>query len=162
MLQSVMSIFSGSNTRRDALATLTRIISRHELVRMGFDTGHEVDQRVKDEYDVSLGVWLFPCEENAAIKNLDVAQGVPAVTGNLRAGGLGIMTPMLVDADHVFIGVPDDKSDTIWNFFRGHVRHNTLLPGGWYHMGVQVEALVELNQSQRVSFRKRVDAMKLR
>lgn len=153
MFDDIRNLFSVTkDPRREAMVALGRLTSRYGLARMGFDSGHEADNREKLEYPMSLGVWLFPCHEEAQGRDISIDHAMPAVSANLRAGGVGILTPMSLGVEYLFVAIPDEDSASMWNVFKACVRHETKLPGGWSHTGLRVDRLCELNQEQRSRF----------
>ena len=158
MLDAVVNLFSRRNPRRDAVLGLARIISRYDLVNLGYSEGHREDRRSRDEHHASWGVWLFPCREDDRAEGLKISSGVPAVTHDLRSEGLGIMTPLRLQGDYFFVAVPDEEDDT-WKFFKGQVRHYTRRPGGWHHLGLQVLRTIVLESQQRAEFRQHIQSI---
>lgn len=155
MLDTVINLFTRKDSRRNAVLGLARIISRYDLVNLSYRTGLRENRRARDEHHASWGVWLFPCSSNATCADFQVSTGLPAVTHDLRGEGLGIMTPIRLKSEHFIIAVPDEDGDT-WKFFHGQVRHNTRRPGGWCHLGIQVESTVTLEHSQVLAFREHI------
>lgn len=158
MLDTVFNMFTGKDSHRSAVLGLARIISRFDLMEISYERGLRENRREKDEHHVSWGVWLFPCSANAKARDFSETSGVPAVTHDIRGEGLGIMTPIALQSDHFIVAIPDED-DHGWRFFKGEVRHNTLRPGGWYHLGIQVENTVSLDQSQIVAFREHIQCV---
>lgn len=154
MLDLVANLFTRNNPKRDAKNCLTRIISRYDMSRLSYEEGIEADRRSKDERHVAIGVWLFPQPENAPVGSLNVDQGVPAVTHDLRSEGLGVMTPVCIDNKRFMVATPDESER--WRFFQTEVRHNTRKPGGWYMLGLQVTSLVEIDGDDAANFRRHI------
>lgn len=151
---------------------LARILNRHDVANMTFDSGIEVDRRENRHRNVSWGVWLFPIDSSMKANELHLDHGLPAITQDLRREGIGVMTPMRLDGDQFVIAMPEtavldtfapetSSRETVWNFFRCDVRHNTRSPGGWYHLGLQVAEAVELDGGQRNDFREHVASIGL-
>ena len=155
MLDVVTSLFTRRNPRRDAENALARIMNRFDMNRMEYDSGISSDRRVRNERNVAMGVWLFPCDEGESGGSLDVQAGLPAVTHDLRNDGFGVLTPIALDHQHFAVAAFDEH----WQFFRCVVRHNTQKPGGWYHLGMEVERTLKLDSEQLKAFRVHVESI---
>ncbi|MEZ6126912.1 MAG: hypothetical protein R3C49_27660 [Planctomycetaceae bacterium] len=150
-----LNIFSRQNHYRDAVLGLARIINRFELVNMGFEEGLRDERRKRDQHHVAWGVWLFPVKPNGTAADVNLKHGLPAVTHDLRAEGVGIMTPLRLQGEHFVLAMPDEEDDS-WRFFRCVARHNTQQPGGWHQLGLQVERVIKFEQLQLKEFREHI------
>ena len=151
MLEVVANLFTRRDPRREARLGLARIISRYDMTCLSYEQGITVERRDRDERHVALGVWLFPCKATAKAADLNIASGVPAVTHDLRSDGFGVMTPVSLKHKHFFVAVPDETD--CWRFFKCDVRHNSVKPGNWYLLGLQVDVSILLDGKQRIRFR---------
>ena len=151
MLDAITRLFSKRDSRQEARLGLARIISRYDMIRLCYEEGINVDRRSRDERHIALGIWLFPCAEDATAEDFDINSGVPAVTHDLRCEGIGVMTPLPMDAEHYVVAAPDENGG--WRFFKCEVRHSTKKPGGWHLLGLQVDNVLDLDGSTRRAFR---------
>lgn len=154
MLEVVSKLFSRRDPRQEAKLGLARIISRYDMTRLSYEQGISDERRCRDERYIALGVWLFPCEAETTAHELNISCGVPAVTYDLRSGGLGVMTPMRLNFRHFVVAVPDEE-DT-WKFFRCEARHNSVKPGNWYLLGLQVDINLTIEGERRVEFKQHI------
>ena len=156
MIEAVTNLFTRRNPRQAAALGLARIISRYEMVRLGYDQGISDNRRARNERHVALGVWLFPCKATDLAADIDLTFGVPAITHDIRSEGFGVMTPVKLKHEHFIIAVPCEDEDG-WQFFRCRVCHNTKKSGNWFQLGIQVERTIELDGRQRAAFRDHID-----
>ncbi|MEQ9411869.1 MAG: hypothetical protein RIK87_29410 [Fuerstiella sp.] len=159
MLDTVVRMFTRRDPRREAASALTRIMNRHDVIRLSYEDGVFVDRRGRNEKHVAMGVWLFPCAADPEKFGIRVGDGVPAVTHDMRPNGFGIMTPMRLQHHEYAVAVQDE--DDSWKFFRCKVRHNTRKPGGWYHLGMEVERVLSPTPAEQTAFHQHVQALQL-
>lgn len=156
MLEVVSKMFTRRDPHRDAVLGLARIISRYDMVRLGYDEGITRDRRHREERHVAIGVWIFPCSADSAAADLNPQEGIPAVTRDLRGDGIGIMSPSPLRSGYAFLAAPDEEGGS-WRFFKCRVCHSTKKPGNWYQIGMQVERTIDLDGPQRTAFRAHVN-----
>lgn len=167
MLDTLFDLFTGRNPRRDAVVGLARILNRHDVANMTFQSGIEEERRENDQRKVSWGVWLFPIDPSMKANELQLDRGLPAITQDLRREGIGVMTPLELRGNQFVIAMPEDPvldtfapersgAEPFWTFFRCDVRHNTRCSGGWYQLGLQVAEAITLDGGQRRDFREHV------
>ncbi len=154
MLEVVSKLFSRRDPRQEAKLGLARIISRYDMTRLSYEQGISDERRSRDERYIALGVWLFPCEAETTPEELNISNGVPAVTYDLRSGGLGVMTPMFLNHKYFVVAVPDEADS--WKFFRCEVRHNSIKPGNWYLLGMQVDIGMAVEGARRIEFKQHI------
>lgn len=170
MLDTVLDLFSRRDPRREAVVGLARILNRHDVANMAFNSRYEIERRDNDQRKVSWGVWLFPIDAKTKASEFRLDRGLPAVTQDLRREGIGVMTPMQLGGDQFVIAMPEEPvldtyapeqsgAEPSWNFFRCDVRHNTRCPGGWFQLGLQVAESIRLESSQRIEFREHIAAI---
>ena len=148
MLSGIRSLFRANNPRNNALSKMARIVSHYSMARMIFERGLENDSRNVQTLYTSVGVWLFP----GAAKDISIKAGIPAVTRDLRSGGLGIMSLLPVMTETAVIAVPDEER---WTFLECEVRHRNVAPGGWHQIGIQVKNDVHLDVETIFEFERR-------
>lgn len=148
MLDVLTKLFTRRNPGRDAEDALARIMNRPGMDLLEYQSGISTDRRSRNERHVVMGVWLFPCDAEESGETLDLHTGLLAVTHDLRGGGFGVLTPSALEQQHFAVAALDEH----WQFFRCVVRHNTRKPGGWYHLGMEVERTLSLDSEQLNAF----------
>ena len=155
MLDVVVNMFTRRHPQRDATLALTRIMTRYDMSRIAYVEGIVDDRRSGDERNVAFGVWLFPCGPSAKAVDIDLSTGIPAVSHDVRAEGLGILTPVQLKHKNFMVAVQGDKD--VWKFFRCRVCHNTSRAGGWFQLGLNTDRVIELESYQRAAFREHIE-----
>ena len=152
MLDGIRTLFRAKNSTRDAMNRMGRILSRHSMTRMIYDRELQDERRHSSTIYSSVGVWLFPGSQ----ENLSVSSGIPAVTRDLRTGGIGIMSLIPVMTEAVVVAIPDEEQ---WTFLECVTRHKTTESGGWFQMGVEVTKEVRPASEAFLEFERRCKAI---
>ena len=153
ILSSVASMLRGPDPRHKASCSLSRIVSQLDLRDMPYDEGLIKNRRDGVTRHVSLGIWLIPMDDNQSPSAADTSFAEPAVTCDLRRHGIGVLVPKQTTAKRFLVAVAD--FDESWQFFLTEVRHQSVRPGGWFHLGLEVIRIVEPESLQISHFRNR-------
>ena len=73
----------------------------------------------------------------------------------MRRQGIGVLMPVKLAASKFLAAVADPEN--VWRFFVVTARHVTDRPGGWFQIGLSVEAMYEPDSLQTLRFRQRVE-----
>ncbi len=152
-VSSVASMLRGPDPRHKASCSLSRIVSQLDLRDMPYDEGLTKNRRDGVTRHVSLGIWLIPIAADQGPDTADTKLAEPAVTCDLRRQGIGVLVPKHMTATRFLVAVED--LDELWRFFLTEVRHQSVRPGGWSHLRLEVIRIVEPESLQISHFRNR-------
>ena len=153
ILSSFASMLRGPDPRLKASYSLSRILSQLDLRDMPYDEGMNASRRQDVTRHVSIGIWLIPIAADQGPDTADTKLAEPAVTCDLRRQGIGVLVPKHMTATRFLVAFED--LDELWRFFLTEVRHQSVRPGGWFHLGLEVIRIVEPESLQISHFRNR-------
>lgn len=155
---SISRLFSKHSPRQMAKAAIARILTQFEVDKLPFETGLLASRRDTDTRWHAIGGWMIPVLPDMSLDHLDFATPLPAVTSDIRADGIGVMLNDAVSTQRAVLALPDGEG--FWRFFLTDIRHSSPRPGGWHHVGLQIDRLFEPNSLQNEQFRGRTTAGK--
>jgi hypothetical protein len=107
-------------------------------------------RRQSESRQIALGCWIIPFEPQRPDVP-DFGSVVPAVTYDLRRGGMGLLLRETISFSVFAVALPD--KDGVWRFFECRACHQSPLPGGWNLAGLQILRIVELHPKDVTLFR---------
>ncbi len=155
ILNTISNMLHRSDPRRQASIALARLLTRLDLECMAYDEGVVANRRDAQTRHVAIGIWLIPMGENQKLDDVDTKKAIPATTCDLRRHGIGVLTPVRLQAEKYIVAVSD--SENVWRFFVSRVRHQSERTGGWTHLGLSVEKIWSPGSLQTMHFRNRVE-----
>ena len=153
IFSSLASMLCGPDPRIKASYSLSRILSQLDLRDMPYEEGVNTNRRRDVTRHVSIGIWLIPISANQSPDAADTSLAEPAVTCDLRRQGIGVLVPKHMTATRFLVAVED--LDELWRFFLTEVRHQSVRPGGWFQLGLDVIKIVDPESLQMSHFRNR-------
>lgn len=151
MLNSLGSMFTRQTPRQQAALAMARLVSQCDMQALPFDKGVQESRRKDDTRHISLGVWLVPLAADLHPDDAGLDTAIQAVTCDLRRHGIGILMPSELKCKSLIVAVAD--TDNVWRFFTGDVQHQSCRPGGWFHVGVNIDGIWKPAEHQTVAFR---------
>jgi len=97
-------------------------------------------------------VWATPCVDH---RNADYVRVMPAVTKDISAQGISFICDVDVTEPCVVIGLKQDNGDR--RFLSCTVKHCTPLDDGFFHVGLLVDQVIEVNQDEEDTMRRVID-----
>lgn len=155
VLSNLGGIFQRENPRQQAGLALTRLLTQFDMRQMPYETASCPSRRKDGSRNVTIGIWLTPFEESRGPGDADMQKAVPAATCDLRRQGIGVLMPVRMTSRKFIAAVADQEN--VWRFFVVSARHVTDRPGGWFQLGLSVEAVYEPDSLQTLRFRHRVE-----
>jgi hypothetical protein len=155
VLSNLGGVFQKRHPRQQAGLALSRLLTQFDLGQMPYESGSRPSRRADCTRNVAIGIWLIPFEEGRSPENVDLHKAIPAATCDMRRQGIGVLMPVKLAASRFLAAVADPEN--VWRFFVVTARHVTDRPGGWFQIGLSVEAMYEPDSLQTLRFRQRVE-----
>ena len=147
VLSNLGGVFQKRHPRQQAGLALSRLLTQFDLGQMPYESGSRPSRRADCTRNVAIGIWLIPFEEGRSPENVDLHKAIPAATCDMRRQGIGVLMPVKLAASRFLAAVADPEN--VWRFF--------VVTGGWFQMGLSVEAMYEPDSLQTLRFRHRVE-----
>jgi hypothetical protein len=141
VLSSLGEFFHRREERNKVAMAIARLMSKLDMEEMPFDEGLKESRRDARTRHVSIGMWLIPASDQLAFEDVDFSRSIPCVTCDLRRHGIGVLIHERLK-DTRFIAAIADLEES-WRFFHVSIRHQSQRPGGWYHLGLNVDGIAE-------------------
>ena len=154
VIDSIASLLHRSDPRKKASLVLSRILTQLDMRDLPYDEGVNTNRRRDATRRVSIGVWLIPVDPDQNPSSADTSVAEPGVTCDLRRQGIGVLVPEEQTATRFLVAVCD--LDELWRFFLTELRHESPRPGNWFHLGLDVVKIIDLESLQMSRFRKRL------
>ena len=151
ILSSIASMLRGPDPRLKASYSLSRILSQLDMRDMPYDGGVNTNRRDDGTRHIAIGIWLIPMDARQSPSEADASLAEPAVTCDLRRHGIGVLVPKHTTATRFLVAFAD--LDESWRFFLTEVRHQSIRPGGWFQLGLDVIRMVDPESLQLSHFR---------
>ena len=153
-IRSITSMLHRPDSRQKASHWLSRILTQLDVRDLPYEEGINTNRRYDGTRHVAIGIWLIPIEADQSSASVDTSLAEPAVTCDLRRQGIGVLVSEKQNATRFLVAVSD--LDDSWRFFLTDLRHQSSRPANWFHLGLDVVKIVDLEPLQMSRFRDRL------
>ena len=154
-LGGLASLFSRKNPQSQGKTVLARLMSRHDMENVPYSNNLTDDNRDGSARRMAVGVWMVP-SAGGRVGTLGTTP-VRGVTVDVRPEGFGVLTMERLSSNEFVVALPCLETPASHKFLQMSICHNTLRPGGWFHIGLRVEGLCDADADDLHAFRQFVE-----